>query len=177
VGVGQVELDVAEVSDTTIVVLVPAFGDAIQAMKAGLMEIGDLFVINKCDRDGADRAVLEIESMLQLKADADWKALVIRTIATESGGVDDLFEAIDRHREFLKSGDLLLERRRKRIESEVRNIVETRLSRELWGSDGYGGELDGYVDSIMHGNETPVGAARKILEAKGLGEVFGGFKR
>jgi len=173
VGVGQVELDIAEVSDTTIVVLVPAFGDAVQAMKAGLMEIGDLFVVNKADHDGADRAVLEIESILQLKAETDWETLVLCTIATEAGGIDELFEAIGRHRVFLETHALLQDRRRRRIESEVRTLVETRLRQELWGPGGYG-ELSSYVDLVVDGEETPVSAARRILEAKGLVGVFGG---
>lgn len=176
VGVGQVELDVAEVSDTTIVVLVPAFGDAVQAMKAGLMEIGDLFVVNKSDQDGADRAVLEIESILQLKEGGEWETPVVRTVAIEAGGADELFDALERHRAFLASHELLQERRRRRVESEVRTLVETRLRQEFWGREGHE-ELAKSVDQVMKGEETPVSAARKILEAKGLVGVFGGSGR
>src|SRR5499427_621602 len=113
VGVGQSELEVAQTADSTAVVLVPESGDAVQAMKAGLMEIADLFVINKSDREGADRAAFAIRSALELRATpSEWSAPVLLTTASRGEGVPELVERIEEHLEFLKAGDGLGRRRR-----------------------------------------------------------------
>ena len=101
VGVGQTELDVMRIADTTVVVLVPEAGDTVQTMKAGLLEIADIFVVNKADREGAGRIAAELEMMLQLRAAADWTVPVLPTEGTTGKGVDALLAAVLRHRDFL----------------------------------------------------------------------------
>ena len=106
VGVGQAEVDIAATADTTVVLLAPGMGDGIQTAKAGLLEVGDILVVNKCDRDGADDAVRELRSMVattpQLEPNS-WRPIVVRATATAPGGIDELLEAIDKHRSWLES--------------------------------------------------------------------------
>ncbi len=123
VGVGQVEVEVVEAVDTTIVVLTPGWGDSIQVAKAGLLEIADIFVINKADRPGAERAVQELKQMLELAPPSEWERPVIRTVATEGRGIDELFDAILAHREFSLSHGYLEAKRRDRIEAELKRTV------------------------------------------------------
>ncbi|NOZ61564.1 MAG: methylmalonyl Co-A mutase-associated GTPase MeaB [Calditrichaeota bacterium] len=133
VGVGQSELDIVEAADTTIVVLVPESGDAIQAMKAGLMEIADIFVVNKSDRDGADRTKIEIEYAINLGNDSrEWRPPVVQTIASTAVGVEELIEKIERHRAFLVSNDLRTEKKLRRLERIVRQRVAESLQQEFW---------------------------------------------
>lgn len=127
VGVGQVEVDVAGAADTTVVVVNPGWGDAVQANKAGLMEIADLFVVNKADRAGTEQTVRDLESMLDLTAASGWRPPVIPTVATESSGADGLWEAVADHRRHLIATDELEARRRHRRRVELALIVEGRL--------------------------------------------------
>lgn len=127
VGVGQVEVDVADAADTTVVVVNPGWGDAVQANKAGLMEIADVFVVNKADRAGAEQTVHDLESMLDLTAADGWRPPVVRTVATASSGADALWEAIARHRRHLLDTHELEARRRHRRRAELALIVEGRL--------------------------------------------------
>jgi len=135
VGVGQSELDIAKAADTTIVVLVPESGDAVQAMKSGLMEIADFFVVNKSDREGADQAVRALKTILSFRithADDEWIPEVVKSTASKSEGIDKIFAEIDRHRSHLtKTGEL--ERRRKSRERErVHELVEAMLRVDFW---------------------------------------------
>jgi LAO/AO transport system kinase len=131
VGVGQSELEVAQTADTTVVVMVPESGDTVQAMKAGLMEIGDLFVINKADRDGADRAAFAIQSALELRAvPAEWPVPVLQTVASLGSGVDELADRLEEHLEFLKSEGGLDRRRRQRVAQRLESLLLDRL----WGA-------------------------------------------
>ena len=132
VGVGQDEVDIVRTADVSILVVMPGGGDDIQAIKAGIMEIGDIFVVNKADRDGADRLVTEIKMMLELSSTPrDWMPPIVKTIATEDQGIDSLIEKIGEHREFLdKSGELVL-RRKERIRCEITKIVEHEVFRYL----------------------------------------------
>jgi LAO/AO transport system kinase len=131
VGVGQSELEVAQTADTTVVVMVPESGDTVQAMKAGLMEIGDLFVINKADRDGADRAAFAIQSALELRAvPAEWPVPVLQTVASLGQGVGELADRLEEHLEFLKSEGGLDRRRRQRVAQRLESLLRDRL----WGA-------------------------------------------
>jgi LAO/AO transport system kinase len=130
VGVGQVEVEIAEQADTTIVILNPGWGDAVQAAKAGLLEIADCFVVNKADRPGADETRRDLEAMLELGAETQWRPVIVETVATEGRGVDELWEAICAHRSFLESEGRLAARRRERERDEVRAIVESRARAE-----------------------------------------------
>jgi len=127
VGVGQSELEVAETADTTLVVLVPESGDAVQALKAGLMEIGDVFAINKADREGAERAAHAVRSMLHLGAHREgWEPPVVLTIASDGTGVPGLVDTIARHVDHLAAQGQLARRRRKRLGERIGALVEAR---------------------------------------------------
>ncbi len=136
VGVGQSELDIVEAADTTIVVLVPESGDSIQAMKAGLMEIGDIFVVNKSDRDGADRTKTEIEYALELSQNTGkWKPPVVQTIASTGIGIDELMEKIKLHRAYQLDNDLNRKKRMKRMEKQIRSQVSEILNKKFWRAE------------------------------------------
>jgi LAO/AO transport system kinase len=130
VGVGQSELEVAQTADSTAVVLVPESGDGVQAMKAGLMEIGDLFVINKADRDGADRAAFAVKTALEMRAPgAEWVPPVLLTIASQGDGVPEVVEQFEAHLEHVTRGGELERRRRRRLERHLHELLRERL----WG--------------------------------------------
>jgi LAO/AO transport system kinase len=165
VGVGQSELDIAEAADTTVIVLVPESGDSIQAMKAGLMEIGEIFVINKADREGAEMMVEEIRSMLGLKHDAEgWTPPVVLTQATTGEGIPNLVEAIASHREFLVAGGLFEERRRASFKSQVRSIIVGALERKVLDRLGGDAGLDAKVGDVTRGHRSPYEVAREVLD-------------
>src|SRR3989442_2441995 len=120
VGTGQAEVDVVGAGDTVVIVLVPGLGDAVQTMKAGLMEIGDAFVVNKADHDDPDRTVAEITMMLQLNQDrGGWRPPVVKTVATSAQGTDEALAAIEAHRAYLTANDLLERRRKERRRAEI----------------------------------------------------------
>jgi LAO/AO transport system kinase len=141
VGVGQVEVEVAGAADTTVVVVNPGWGDAVQANKAGLMEIADVFVINKADRAGVNETRRDLETMLEmtdLRPD-DWRPPILATVAARAEGVDELWEAVLRHRAYLEASGGLERRRSDRLLDELRTIVARSLERrayELTSSDG-----------------------------------------
>lgn len=126
VGVGQAEVEITDACDTTLVVVNPGWGDAVQAAKAGLMEIADVFVVNKADRAGARDAVRELKQMLEMSA-ADWRPEVVQTIATKNEGIDDLWVAVEKHRAYQEEHGRLTARRRRRVEREIKEIVAERL--------------------------------------------------
>ena len=127
VGVGQVEIEVAGAADTTMVVVNPGWGDAVQAAKAGLLEIADLFVVNKADRDGAADTVRDLEFMLDLSLESGWRPPIVKTVASRGEGFEELWEAIGAHRAFLEADGRLAARRTRRIRDELRAIVVERL--------------------------------------------------
>ena len=135
VGVGQSELDVAGAVDTTIVVLVPESGDSIQAMKAGLMEIADFFVLNKSDRAGADQAVMSIKMILTFRKDSGWTPDVIKSVANEGTGLQEIAAKIAEHRVFLESGGGLQKKRKARLEERIREIIAERLRIDFWNPE------------------------------------------
>lgn len=132
VGVGQMELDIAQVCDTTVVVLVPESGDAIQAMKAGILEVADILVVNKGDRSGADRLILEMKFAFELRAhNTDWHYPILKTTAIENIGIDELVSTIKSHKEHLeKSGKLEIERKNKLV-IRVNELIEERIKSHL----------------------------------------------
>ena len=128
VGVGQSELEVAQTADSTAVVLVPESGDTVQAMKAGLMEIGDLFVVNKADRDGADRAAFAIHAALEMRtAASEWEVPVLLTCASDGTGVGEVVDRFEEHLDFLTTRGALERRRRRRIEQRLEDLLRDRL--------------------------------------------------
>jgi LAO/AO transport system kinase len=164
VGVGQSELDIVRASDTTVVVLVPESGDSIQAMKAGLMEIADFFVVNKADRAGADQAVMSIKMVLNFKPQADgWKADVIQTVANEGKGIDLISEKIAAHRAFLEKGQSLTKKREDRILERIRDLVGDRLRVEFW-NDERKELLASKIEQLVSHQTTPYDIVEQLLE-------------
>ena len=175
VGVGQTELDVMRLADTTVVVLVPEAGDAVQVMKAGLLEIADVFVVNKADRDGAERMKSELIQMLHLRPASAWSIPVLLTQAATDVGIDELVVALDAHRATL-TDDAERERRiRLRRESELLDILEEELRRRLERRLGNGADgLGPVLDAVRGGTLDPYSAALRILEdASTLEELVG----
>jgi LAO/AO transport system kinase len=140
VGVGQVEVEIAGTADTTVVVVNPGWGDSVQANKAGLMEIADVFVINKADRKGVEETRRDIEYMLDLSMLDDWRPPIVATVAHQGEGADELWAAVERHQAYAESSGLLKARREKRLRLELLQIVAVRLearARELSSGDAY----------------------------------------
>jgi LAO/AO transport system kinase len=163
VGVGQDEVDIIRTADVSIVVLVPGMGDEVQALKAGIMEIADIFVVNKSDREGADRTAAEIESVLSLQtyAEDDWKPPIVRTEATAGAGIDRLVDAVDRFRRH--SDRLLTLRRRDRLAAQLRAILADRLMKRV-ESRIAGLEMERVIDRIATRETDPYTAAEEILK-------------
>jgi LAO/AO transport system kinase len=134
VGVGQSELDIAQTADTTVVVLVPESGDAVQTMKAGLMEIGDIFVINKSDREGSDALGVALRTMLHLKMtrDTDRETPVVKTIATQNKGIDELADFIIMHKDYLIKKGKLQQKRKENLVKQINELVNSRLEHRFW---------------------------------------------
>ncbi|UCH64516.1 MAG: methylmalonyl Co-A mutase-associated GTPase MeaB [Ignavibacterium sp.] len=165
VGVGQSELDIASAADTTIVVLVPESGDAVQAMKAGLMEIADFFVMNKSDRPGSEQAIASLQTILMMREhdEKSWMFNIIKTIAPENIGIVEIADEIGRHREYLTSNDLLLKRREQKTKVRIKEIVENKIKSELWNESG---EilLNSSLVKVVLGTSSPYDIAEKIVE-------------
>jgi len=165
VGVGQEELDIVNISDTTIVVLYPEAGDRIQTMKAGLMEIADVFAINKCDRDGAEALADEIKVMLSMRKDAHgWEPPVVLTQGTTGRGVDALAEATLSHVRHLKSCGALEKRRHNSIALKIKTIVEAHVERSLWLGEENTRALEKAAVTVTSRRQTPYAAAAKFID-------------
>jgi LAO/AO transport system kinase len=163
VGVGQSELEVAETADVVLVLLSPGMGDGIQAAKAGILEIGDIFVVNKSDRDGAQALVRELRTMIALadRGPADWKPPIIATVAYEHRGIDDLLDAVDRFRNFQIDTGRGQERRIARARREVESIALARLGAELRVNGAAG--LDDLALAVSRGELDPYAAADQVV--------------
>ena len=165
VGVGQSEVEVAGEADTTIVLLAPGMGDGIQAAKAGILEIGDIFVVNKADRDGADATARELRHMISLGPSGQagaWKPPVLKVVATRGEGLPGLVEAIDGHRAWLESSGTGTARRRTRARSEIQGIALAALQARFAGVGG-DGALDGLADDVAAGRTDAFTAADRIV--------------
>ena len=162
VGVGQMEVEVASAADTTLVVVTPGWGDSMQASKAGLLEIADLFVVNKADRPGLHDARRDLEQMLDLSAPADWRPPVLATTASSGEGVDELWAAIARHRSHLEESGTLGVRRKARLAQELRRVLTARVLEEVRALS-VAGRFDDAVRSIADGTLDPYRAAEELL--------------
>ncbi len=169
VGVGQAEVEVATAADTTLVVVAPGWGDAVQASKAGILEIADVFVVNKSDREGASETVRDLETMLRLGPDLSWTPPVVRTSAQTHDGIDDLWEAVQAHRKHLESTGGLEEKRRARLLHEVEAMVAERL-RERAASLLEKGALESLADELVHRRIDPYTAADTLVGTLGREE-------
>jgi LAO/AO transport system kinase len=166
VGVGQVEVEIAGKADTTIVVVNPGWGDAVQANKAGLMEIADVFVINKADRKGVEETRRDLELMLDLSELGEWRPPIVATVAAKEEGIEHLWQAIADHRAYAERTGLLERRRARRLEEELREIVVQRLdrrARELCSGDEY----DRLTSDVLARRLDPWSAADRMLEGIG----------
>ncbi|MFQ5796746.1 MAG: methylmalonyl Co-A mutase-associated GTPase MeaB [Candidatus Bipolaricaulia bacterium] len=157
VGVGQTELEIAEAADTTVVVLVPESGDGVQVMKAGLIEIADIFVVNKADHEGADRFVGELTYLRSLgesgpekekENETSWKSPILKTVATTGEGIEQLIEAIGEHHEFQERNGLLESKRLAQLTAQLRRSLESRIRRAVAAELG---DLDGMAAEIAAG--------------------------
>ena len=164
VGVGQSELDIAGAADTTVVVLVPESGDGIQAMKAGLMEIADFFVLNKADRPGAEQAVMSIKMILGFRPhdETTWLPDVLKTVGSEGKGVQEVGEMIARHRSHLEQSGRLNVRRTQRMKNRIEEIVQDRMKVEFWNA-GRTRKLSDNLDAVMNLQKTPYQVAKELI--------------
>ncbi len=163
VGAGQGEVEVAGTADTVVLVTVPTLGDSVQTLKAGIMEIGDVFVVNKADRGDADRTATEIKMMLGLAPDhSGWHPPVLLSVATEGSGVAEVLEAVEGHGRYLVDHGLLMARRRARRRREILELVEERLLARLDGD-----RVDALATRVARGELDPYTAADELLGSAG----------
>ena len=174
VGVGQSEVEIAAMADTTMVLIAPGMGDGIQAAKAGILEIGDVYVINKADRDGADQVRRELRSMIGLaeRPEGGWKPEIVKTVASKGEGIDDVVAALDKHREWLDSTGELQKRRLRRARDEIEAIAVTAL-REQWRGVHENAALDELAAEVVAGQSDPYAAADLLLESLESGGASG----
>ncbi len=190
VGVGQTELDIAATAETTVLVLVPESGDGIQTLKAGVMEIAELYVINKSDRPGADKLKQEVEVMLGIRrgnafvnvrphhgaakggggrrgeaaAKDEWEAPVLTTIASKGEGIAELVAALDRHHEYLSSSGKLVERRKKRLAARTRAVVNRAIRQWVWDETQAEALMAQRLDEVATGTRSPYDVAAEVLQ-------------
>ncbi|MFD7918821.1 methylmalonyl Co-A mutase-associated GTPase MeaB [Streptomyces sp. NPDC059740] len=165
VGVGQSEVEIASQADTSVVLLAPGMGDGIQAAKAGILEIGDVYVVNKADRDGADATARELNHMLGLgesRGPGDWRPPIVKTVAARGEGVAETVEALEKHRAWLEEHGMLAARRRARAAREVETIAITTLRTRIGDLRG-GQRLDRLADRVAAGELDPYAAADELV--------------
>ncbi|MCS0634198.1 methylmalonyl Co-A mutase-associated GTPase MeaB [Streptomyces sp. LP05-1] len=165
VGVGQSEVEIASQADTSVVLLAPGMGDGIQAAKAGILEIGDVYVVNKADRDGADATARELNHMLGLgeaRKPGDWRAPIVKTVAARGEGTDEVVAALEKHRAWMEERGVLAARRRARAAREVETIAVTAL-RERIGDLRGDQRLDALAERITAGTLDPYAAADELV--------------
>lgn len=183
VGVGQTELDVAATAETTVLVLVPESGDGIQTLKAGVMEIAELYVVNKSDRPGADKLKQEVEVMLGIRRgnafahvrphhgrlegekvpSNDWEAPVLTTVASKGEGISGLVAALDQHREYLERTGKLVERRKHRLAARTRAVVNRAIRQWVWDETRAEELVAQRIDDVAAGTRSPYDVAAEVL--------------
>ncbi len=167
VGVGQDEVEIAKTADTTIVVLAPGLGDTIQSMKAGVMEIADLYVVNKADRFGADQLLTEVnvrvEQDSQIK-EVPWQAPVLKTVAIENQGTESLVNAIEQHRSFLQESGKLNKHRREKARQETLSLLKEEISRNVMEKVLGDGRFEALIDDIIAHRKDPYSSVKEIVE-------------
>jgi LAO/AO transport system kinase len=163
VGVGQDEVDIVKIADTTLVVLVPGLGDSVQTIKAGLMEIADVFVVNKSDHPGVEQTVAELESMLDLLSGQDRRTPIVTTSAKQKQGISVLKEKIQDHQEYLRKSHAFEQRRRLRYEAELIEIIRKRLMEFIFDEKKLKSTVDRCINQISKKELDPYSAAEQIL--------------
>jgi LAO/AO transport system kinase len=169
VGVGQDEVDIVRLADCTVVVLVPGLGDDIQNMKAGLMEIGDIFVLNKADRDGADRLEQQLMAMLQIAPERDgWKPRVVRTVATEGKGIVQLADAVAQFRRHFEVTGQRLAKQAARWKQRLLEILQSRLMERALGDARGEQALEALAAEVAERKKDPYAAVNEVLRRAGI---------
>ena len=165
VGVGQSEVEIAGLADTTLVLMAPGLGDGIQAAKAGILEVGDVYVVNKADREGAEQVRRELRSMVALgdRPAEGWKPPIVLTVATSGRGLDEVVAEIDRHRAWLEGSGELAKRRTRRAREEIEAIAIAAL-RERWESVSGHEDLDALAAAVASHDTDPYAAADELLD-------------
>lgn len=164
VGVGQSEVDIVKAADTTMVVLIPGMGDDIQAIKAGILEIGDIFTINKADHDGADKLMTELNMMLDLDGVMkDWRPPILKTIANQNIGIKENVETFHKHHEHIKANGVLAKRRTERTKNEMLDLLDGRIGQYVRRNLVDNGRLDGYVEQIKARQTDPYTVVNQVL--------------
>lgn len=167
VGVGQIEVDIVKTADTVVLVTVPGLGDGVQAIKAGLMEVADVFAINKADREGVEIVYLELKMALEFEMDRwkelGWEPPIVETTAFTLNGVRPLWEAIKRHREYMESSGRLRERRAFRAREEVKTIITSSIARKVEERLA-GGEAKELIDGVVEGKLDSYSASQIVME-------------
>jgi LAO/AO transport system kinase len=169
VGVGQTELDIMEAADTTVVVLIPETGDAIQMLKAGLMEIADIFVVNKADREGVDYLVTALEQMLNMSTrDSKWQPPILTTQALHDVGIEELYQEIERHQKVLQETGQLSLKRQEHRKGEFLQTIEQGIRARLMELVQKDGQLKAFLEKVERGDVDPYSASLEILTNKTL---------
>jgi LAO/AO transport system kinase len=163
VGVGQMEVEIASAADTTVVVTNPGWGDAMQANKAGLLEIADIFIINKADRAGVRETRRDLEQMLDLGVERAWRPPILETVASTGTGVDAVWVAVNEHRAFQDASGGFLERRRQRVRSELARVLALEVRSRVEIVSG-GALYESQVDALVSGRIDPYRAAETLLD-------------
>ncbi|MGB9904824.1 MAG: ArgK/MeaB family GTPase, partial [Desulfotomaculales bacterium] len=178
VGVGQAELDIMHVADSVVVVLTPGAGDSIQAIKAGIMEIADIFAVNKSDQPGAEKMALEIEMMLDLyTAEISWRPPVVKTSAVSGMGAEDLLAAIERHRRYILEKGSFQKKRAEQLRSETLEILDRKWQQLVRREMKLSEEVNRLLDSVARRELDPYTAASSILKRVMSGSVSGQEKQ
>lgn len=165
VGVGQSEVDIVKAADTTMVVLIPGMGDDIQAIKAGILEIGDVFTINKADHDGADKLVREMNMMLDLDGMmTDWRPPIQKVIASQNEGITETIENIEKHFNYISENGILTKRRTERTKNEMLDVLHSNIGKYITGKLEKTGELDKYVEQIKARETDPYTVVANVMQ-------------
>jgi LAO/AO transport system kinase len=164
VGVGQSEVDIVKLADTVVMVMVPGLGDDIQAIKAGIMEIGDVFTVNKSDREGAERTAVELEMMLDFNKSSDFRPQVINIVARDNQNVDKLLEAIEKHWEYLCKDSNYQERKKNNIKTEIISLINQYIITSIQ-KNNQSNLIQSMVEKVLSKELDPYSAAIEILQS------------
>jgi LAO/AO transport system kinase len=164
VGVGQSEIDIVKLADTVLMVMVPGLGDDIQAIKAGIMEIGDIFAVNKSDRDGAERTAAEIEAMLDFNRNEEYRPPVLNVIAKDNTGIEKLLELIENHWEYLNKSGSYAQKKAKRLRTEIMDIFRDTVMRTVYSLGEDTRIIDELAQKVMEKQLDPYSAAETLID-------------
>jgi LAO/AO transport system kinase len=166
VGVGQSEVDIVKAADTTMVVLIPGMGDDIQAIKAGILEIGDIFTINKADHDGADKLQTELNMMLDLDGVMkDWRPPILKAVANQNIGITEVVDTFHKHRDHIEGNGQLTVRRTERAKNEMLDLLDAKIGQYVRHKLVDSGEIDGYVENIKARKTDPYTVVNGVMES------------